>query len=64
MDKEVFFLHGQDGLWEFISWHDFEDDVVFVFRNIGSGRYAEVIVNPFSYIANNKCFFANGIQNN
>ena len=52
-----YFIVGQDGIWTYVSWHEFGDAIVLVFRNIGSGKLLEVELDIFSYIANNKQFF-------
>jgi hypothetical protein len=61
MFNDTYFIAGQDGIWKYVSWHEFDDTIVLVFRNLGSGRLLEVELDIFSYLANNKQFQTYGV---
>ena len=50
-------LGGRDGIWIMLSTYVLRNDVIVVFKNIGSGELVDVELCPFDYIINKKLNF-------
>jgi hypothetical protein len=56
MIKGFYFLEGQEGLWAVISIEEYDHIIYVLFQNIGSGRFVEVAIDPFEWIAEKNLF--------
>jgi hypothetical protein len=50
-------IGGKDGVWTMVTSYVWEDNVIAVFQNIGSGEYMEIEISPFDWIINKNIEF-------